>query len=324
MPSISTASPAEATSADATPHDATAGSRLVGYAIALIASGVAVLLALAAQEVLGGYAASILLVGVAAAAGFGGLGPGLCATAVAGVALLLWFDGAAPGVDPLVGPLVVGACGIVVSLLGAMPRRRPLATTGTASSTLDPAEPVPVVWPNLDDPAVAADADRIAHKVATALDERLEADRRRVADERHFHELLDAPDVAVWRFAHERPVDTSLPEDEQIEQLYQTSYLAECNDATARMYGFSTASEIIGTRLVVFLSSADPANLAYLRRFIRSGYRLEGAESHEVDRHGNRKHFVNELVGIVEGGYLLGAWGTQRDITEERRPDDRS
>ncbi len=124
---------------------------------------------------------------------------------------------------------------------------------------------------------------------------------------------------ATWRFQHEQPLDITLPEDEQVEHLYLYSVLAECNDAFARMYGFRAAADVIGTRLVVFLPPSNPENIAYLRSFIRSGYRLEDAESHEIDRYGNPKYFVNNLVGIFERGQLVGAWGTQRDVTGRKR-----
>jgi PAS domain S-box-containing protein len=127
---------------------------------------------------------------------------------------------------------------------------------------------------------------------------------------------------ATWRFHHEQPLDITLPEDEQVEHLYLYSVLAECNDAFARMYGFRAAADVIGTRLVVFLPPSNPENVAYLRSFIRSGYRLEDAESHEIDRYGNAKYFVNNLVGIFERGQLVGAWGTQRDVTERKRAGD--
>jgi hypothetical protein len=131
---------------------------------------------------------------------------------------------------------------------------------------------------------------------------------------------------ATWRFHHEQPLDITLPEDEQVEHLFLYSVLAECNDAFARMYGFRTAADVVGTRLVVFLPPSDPENVAYLRSFIRSGYRLEDAESHEIDRFGNPKYFMNNLVGIFERGQLVGAWGTQRDVTAAKgaRPQEYS
>jgi PAS domain S-box-containing protein len=131
--------------------------------------------------------------------------------------------------------------------------------------------------------------------------------------------FIEVTTEATWRFHHEKPLDITLPEDEQVEHLYLYSSLAECNDAFARMYGFRTAADVIGTRLVVFCPPSNAENVAYLRSFIRSGYRLEDAESQEIDRYGNAKYFVNNLVGIFERGQLVGAWGTQRDITEKKR-----
>lgn len=131
--------------------------------------------------------------------------------------------------------------------------------------------------------------------------------------------FIEVTTEATWRFHHEKALDITLPEDEQIEHLYLYSVLAECNDAFARMYGFRASADVVGTRLVVFCPPSNPDNVAYLRAFIRSGYRLEDAESQEIDRYGNAKYFVNNLVGLFDRGQLTGAWGTQRDITEQKR-----
>ncbi|HWW73866.1 MAG TPA: PAS domain S-box protein, partial [Pyrinomonadaceae bacterium] len=57
--------------------------------------------------------------------------------------------------------------------------------------------------------------------------------------------------------------------------------------------------------------------------FISAGYRLADAVSIELDREGRRRHFVNNLVGVVEGGKLLRAWGTQRDATSVMEAEER-
>ena len=137
--------------------------------------------------------------------------------------------------------------------------------------------------------------------------------------EERYRAFIANSSEGIWRFELEEPVPTDLPEDEQIERFYRDCYLAECNDAAARMYGFDRAEEIVGGRLGQFLVREDPANVEYLRAFIRSGYRLTDAESVEVDREGRRHHFLNNLVGAVEDGRVLRAWGTQRDVTERRR-----
>jgi len=121
---------------------------------------------------------------------------------------------------------------------------------------------------------------------------------------------------AIWRFALERPVPLGQSEDEQIEYFYQYGYLADCNGAMARMYGFSSPDEMIGIRLGDIVVRSNSENILFLRDFIRSGYRLTDAETVELDKDGKTKYFLNNLVGIVEGGFILGAWGTNRDITE--------
>jgi PAS domain S-box-containing protein len=123
---------------------------------------------------------------------------------------------------------------------------------------------------------------------------------------------------AIWRIELDAPVPVNLPADEQIEHFYQYGFLAECNGAMARMYGYSSADEITGARLGDLLIREDESNVEYLRAFVNSGYRLEDAESHEVDRNGNPKFFLNNLIGIVEDGFVKRAWGTQRDITERK------
>jgi len=124
---------------------------------------------------------------------------------------------------------------------------------------------------------------------------------------------------AIWRFALERTVPLGYSEDEQIECFYQYGYLAECNGAMARMYGFSSPDEMVGIRLGDIVVRSNPENIAFLRNFIQSGYRLTDVETVELDKEDRTKYFLNNLVGIVEGGFILGAWGTNRDVTENRR-----
>jgi PAS domain S-box-containing protein len=140
-----------------------------------------------------------------------------------------------------------------------------------------------------------------------------EVQRALKASEERYRAFIANSSEGIWRFELEQPVSTALPEDEQIESFYRQGYLAECNDAMARMYGFERAEEIAGARLADFLIRTDPNNVEFLRAFIRSGYRLTDAESIEVDRAGRRRHFLNNLIGAVEDGFLLRAWGTQRD-----------
>ncbi|MGB8985954.1 MAG: PAS domain-containing protein, partial [Candidatus Sulfotelmatobacter sp.] len=118
----------------------------------------------------------------------------------------------------------------------------------------------------------------------------------------------------------ERPIPLELPEDEQVQRILHESYLAECNDAMARMYGMSPA-DFVGKPLTETLDADDPVNIELTRDYIRSGYRVVDRESREVDPQGNPKVILNSMIGIVENNMLLRTWGIQRDITDRRQAE---
>jgi len=126
----------------------------------------------------------------------------------------------------------------------------------------------------------------------------------------------------IWRFEVEQPIPVTLPVDDQIEQLYQFAYLAECNNAMSRMYGYDSADQILGARLGDLMPQSNPKNIEYLRAVALSGYNLNDVESHDLDRYGNDKVVLNNLSAIVENGMIVRAWGTQRDITAQKQAEE--
>ena len=152
--------------------------------------------------------------------------------------------------------------------------------------------------------------------------ERVRAERALRESQERYRAFIEQSSEGIWRFELEEPVPINLSEDEQVDRFYRYAVLAEGNRTMARMYGLEDPSEMLGARLGRFLPSSDPHNRRYLRSFIQSGYRLMGAESHEVDAEGNPKVFLNNLIGIVENGRLVRVWGTQLDISEQKRLED--
>ena len=139
--------------------------------------------------------------------------------------------------------------------------------------------------------------------------------------EERYRAFIEQTSEGVWRCDVRVPIDIRLPEDEQIARIYTDSYLAECNNAMARMYGLDSAEQIVGVPLGELLPRSDPANIEYVRGFIRGGYRVTDAESHELGRDGESRYFLNNMVGIVRDGHLIRAWGSQRDITGRRQTE---
>jgi PAS domain S-box-containing protein len=152
-------------------------------------------------------------------------------------------------------------------------------------------------------------------------------DRRRIEDalrrrEEDYRSFVAQSSEGIFRQDLDEPIAVDLPEDEMARRILYGSYMAECNDAMARMYGFVSGQELTGMRLTQMLIADDPLNIELTRDYIRSGFRVLDRKSNEVDVQGNQKVFLNSMIGIVEDGKLMRTWGIQRDITEAVKADE--
>jgi len=161
--------------------------------------------------------------------------------------------------------------------------------------------------------------DRI-YRVSVVRDitERKRAEMALRRSEENYRNFVAQSSEGIFRQDLDAPIPVDLPEDELVQHILRDSYLAECNDAIAKMYGLSSQQDFVGKRLTETLDPNDPRNVELTREYIRSGFRVLERESHEVDMQGNPKVFVNSMIGIVENGMLVRTWGIQRDVTEQR------
>ncbi|HEU4503694.1 MAG TPA: PAS domain S-box protein, partial [Nitrospira sp.] len=145
-----------------------------------------------------------------------------------------------------------------------------------------------------------------------------QAERSLRQSEERYRAFIQNSSEGIWRIEFEPPVDTTLPVETQIDQVYRSARLVECNDAMGRMYGFSNAEGLIGKTLDFMLPVSDPTARAYLASIIRAGYRATNVESTERNVFGQTVSFLNNMVGIVQDGYLVRMWGTQQNITDRK------
>ena len=158
--------------------------------------------------------------------------------------------------------------------------------------------------------------DRIA-VILQDVTRRKQSDEALRRSEKNYRMFVSQSSEGIFREDMDAPVPVDLPEDELIHHILYDHYMAECNDAMAAMYGFTSGQELVGKRLTEMVPPEDPRNIELSREFIRNGFRVIDRESHEVDIHGNPKVFLNSMIGTVENRMLVRTWGIQRDITEK-------
>jgi diguanylate cyclase (GGDEF)-like protein/PAS domain S-box-containing protein len=121
---------------------------------------------------------------------------------------------------------------------------------------------------------------------------------------------------AIWRYDICPPIDTHLPAATQIELVLKRAVLAECNEKLVRLYGATSASELMGLPIY---HNGSPNIRADITEFIQNRYRLEDREYERFDNTGQSISLQSSAIGIVENGFLTRVWGTTRDITEKCR-----
>jgi len=120
------------------------------------------------------------------------------------------------------------------------------------------------------------------------------------------------------------PIPINLPPEEQYRLSVERGVITECNDAIAKMYGYSSREEMLGTRyLDLYQDEGIEKNLEVNIKFIQEGYRLTDLETEEFNSKGEKIYFLNNAVGIIEDEYFTKTWGTQRDITSLKQAEQK-
>ncbi len=157
---------------------------------------------------------------------------------------------------------------------------------------------------------------RLTRGLLVDITEKKRAEEALRESEERYRVFVSQSSEGIYRTEHNPPVPVHLSVDEQIAASLKSGYVAECNDAMARMYGLSRAQELIGKKLSELLIADDPVTRDFMATYIGSGYRIADWESHERDAQGHMKVFRNTMAGVVEKGCLVRSWGIQRDVTE--------
>ncbi len=173
------------------------------------------------------------------------------------------------------------------------------------------------LWVLLNSVLITEEGGPLIQSTMFDITERKRAEGALFRSEESYHSFVAQSSEGIFRQDVDAPIPIDLPEDELVQRILRDSYMAECNDAIAKMYGLSSVHDLLGRRLTEFLDPDDSKNVELTRHYIRSGFRVVNRESYETDAQGNGKVFCNSMTGIIEDGKLIGTWGIQRDVTEQ-------
>ncbi len=138
------------------------------------------------------------------------------------------------------------------------------------------------------------------------------------ARERRYREFLSHSREAVWCLEFREPIPVKLGIREQLRRVHRTAYVSECNDAFARVLGFSRSSDVTGKPLSDLVKPAEWRTFAQgLKRATRGGIEYRKAQPD-----GSIRHFLQNHTAILEEGFVRQIWGTTVEITDRKRAED--
>ncbi len=172
---------------------------------------------------------------------------------------------------------------------------------------------------------VLNDDNQLLYGIGISQDvtERKYAEESLEASEERYKAFIGQSSEAIWRYELETPIRIYESPANIVSHLRNKGFIAECNDIMAKMHGYDNSAQLIGSKLDDFFNLVERTNGNALINFVKNGFKLTDVESCENDKNGNTRFFLNNLVGIVENGYLKRTWGTQRDVTEKKLAEEK-
>ena len=163
---------------------------------------------------------------------------------------------------------------------------------------------------------IVASLEQVRHELV----ERKKIEDTLRASEQHYRNFIEHSFEGVWQLRLDAPISLELPPEEQVRRIQQQGYIADCNNALANMYGLASREQMLGRRLRSLYGETIPEqNTRATLELVQNAYRSKDRETREVNAQGETVYFLNNSVGVIENGQLVELWGSQRDITEQKK-----
>ena len=158
------------------------------------------------------------------------------------------------------------------------------------------------------------------HRLALVLIEDLTAEKELTVTQK-YRKLVHLIPLGIAEFNLQEPFSRDLDAAEAL-ALIMDARLVDGNRSFATMHGYKTIEKLQG----VALGKLFPfyvKGAGYYHTWIDEGLPVSSVETQESRRPDEVRHFENILISNVEENRILGIWAVRRDITNQRRLEDR-
>lgn len=134
-----------------------------------------------------------------------------------------------------------------------------------------------------------------------------------------YAQFVDETIEGYFQLIPTSPIPITNSPNQMAKAIMENMTLANCNETFAAMYG-ATPSTIQGKSIDTLPGGCGPfKNSASIKDFIATEYKAINLESIRQDPRGNRLSLLNNVVGLIENKKLVGIWGSQRNISQQKR-----
>ncbi len=139
--------------------------------------------------------------------------------------------------------------------------------------------------------------------------------------EERYRSFVATSAEGIWCYKMEPPMPIELPAEEQIQWALDHGRVEECNDEYARLYGYSSAAEMVGLRFIDIVDPNEAIARDFLRLWLEGGYAFTAYEGAQLSRSGEEVWIHGSGVSVLEDGHVIRVWGTSIDITDRKRTE---
>jgi len=161
--------------------------------------------------------------------------------------------------------------------------------------------------------------EALLYSIIHDISERNLAERKLKESEERYSNFIGQSIEGIYRIELENPVDISLPMIVQTELIYKNAYLAECNNALAKMYHKPSGKDMVGLRITKNYNQKDHyTNEKVFIHFIQNNYQTFNEEFLEINSDGENFWILSNSIGMIKDGFIKSIWGTCINITDKK------